>query len=43
MSTRVESILVNRQEIVILPRAKPTMAQGVPMAIRIRYNEPKFN
>jgi hypothetical protein len=43
MFKRVELILVNKQEIVILPRAKPTMAQGVPMAVIIKYSETKSN
>jgi hypothetical protein len=43
MSRGVELVLVTRQEIVILPRAKPIVAEGVPMAIRVRYSEPRFS
>jgi hypothetical protein len=43
MSKKVELVFVTRQEIVILPRIEPTIAKGVSMAIRVKYNEPKFN
>jgi hypothetical protein len=43
MSKGVESVLVTKQEIVILLRAKTTMAKGVPMAVKVRCSEPKFN
>jgi hypothetical protein len=43
MSRGVEPILVIRQEIIVLPRAKPIVVEGVPMAVRVRYNEPKLN
>jgi len=36
-------VLITKQEIVILPRIEPTIATGVPMAIRMRYNEPIVN
>jgi hypothetical protein len=39
----VESVIVTKQEIVVLPRTKPTIAQGVLMAIKVRYNEPRLN
>jgi len=38
-----ESILVTKQEIVILLRGKPIIVEGLPMAIRIRYSEPRLN
>jgi hypothetical protein len=38
-----ESILVARQEIVVLPKAKPTVVEGVLMVVRIRYSELRFN
>ncbi len=43
MSRGVELVLVTRQETIILPRAKPTIVEGVPMVIKMRYNEPIFN
>jgi hypothetical protein len=43
MSRRVERVLVTRQEIVILPKAEPTITKGVLMVIRVRYNEPRFH
>jgi hypothetical protein len=43
ISRRVEPILITRQENVILLKAKPTMAKGVLMAVRVRYNEPRVN
>ncbi len=36
-------MLVIRKEIVVLPRVKPTVIEGVPMVIRVRYSEPKVN
>jgi len=39
----VELVLVIRKEIVVLPRVKPTVIEGVPMVIRVRYSEPKVN
>ncbi len=43
MSRRVESILVTRQEIIVLLRAKPTLVEGVHVVVRVKYSEPKFN
>ncbi len=43
ISKRVESVLVTRQETIILPRIEPTVAKGVPMAIRVKYNESIVN
>jgi hypothetical protein len=43
MSRGIESILVVKQEIVGLPKAEPTLAEGVPMAIKIKYSEPRLN
>jgi hypothetical protein len=42
MSKGVELVLVTKQEILISPRAKPTVAKRVHMAVRVRYNEFKF-
>ncbi len=39
----VELVLITKQETIILPRTKPTVAKGLLVAIRIRYSEPKFN
>jgi len=36
-------ILVAKHEIIILLKVEPTIAQGVPMAIKIRYSEPRLN
>jgi hypothetical protein len=43
MSRRVEWVLVTKQEIIVLLRAKPTVVEGVLVVIRIRYNEPAFH
>jgi hypothetical protein len=43
MSKGVESILVTRQETVVLQGAEPIVAKHVHVAIRMEYNEPKFN
>ncbi len=42
MSKRVEWVLVIKQEIIVLPKAKPTVV-GVPVTIRIKYSEPRLN
>ncbi len=42
MSKGVEPVLITRQETVVLPKAKPTIAEGLLMAIRVRYSEPKL-
>jgi hypothetical protein len=39
MSKRVEPILVTKQETIVLPRTKPTIIEGIPIAIRMRYSE----
>ncbi len=39
----VEPVLLTRQEIVIIPKAKPIVAEGILVVIRVRYNEPRFN
>jgi hypothetical protein len=36
-------ILINRQEIVALPRVKLIMVERVLTAVKVTYNEPKFN
>jgi hypothetical protein len=43
MSKRIELVLVIRQEIVVLPRAKPTIIEGVLVVVRVKYSEPKLN
>jgi hypothetical protein len=43
MSRGFESILVTKQETVILLKAKPIIVEGLPMAIRVKYSEPIFN
>jgi len=43
ISKGVEPVFVIRQEIVVLPRVEPTIAEGVPMAIRVKCNEPIVN
>ncbi len=43
MSKGVELVLVIKQETIVLLRAQPTVAQGVFVAIKVKYNEPKFN
>jgi hypothetical protein len=43
MSKGVELVLITRQETIVLPRAKPTVAEGVLVDVKVRYNEPKFN
>jgi hypothetical protein len=43
MSRGVEPVLVTKQEIVVLLIVKPTIAQGVPVAIKVRCNKPRLN
>jgi len=43
MSRRIEPILVIRQEIVILPKVKPIVVEGVHVAVKIKYSEPRLN
>jgi hypothetical protein len=43
MSRGIELVLVTRQKTIVLPRAKLIVVEHVSMAIRLRYNEPKFN
>jgi hypothetical protein len=43
MSRGVEPVLITKQEIMVLPIIEPTLAQGVPMDVRVRYSEPKFH
>jgi hypothetical protein len=42
MSKGVEYVLVIREETIVLPRVK-SIVVGVPMAIKVRYDEPRFN
>jgi hypothetical protein len=43
MSRGVESVLVIRQEVVVLLKTKPIVAKGVLMAIKVMYSEPRLN
>jgi hypothetical protein len=43
MSKGVEQVLVTRQEIVVLPKAKLTMVECVLVVVKMKYSEPKFN
>jgi hypothetical protein len=43
MSRRVELVFVTRQEIVVLPKVESIVAECVPVAIKVKYSEPKFN
>jgi hypothetical protein len=42
MSKGVELVLITRQEIIVLPRTELTVTQGVPMAIKVKYSEPRL-
>jgi hypothetical protein len=43
MSRGVELVLVIKQEVVVLLKAEPLVAKGIPMAIKVKYSEPKLN
>jgi hypothetical protein len=43
MSKKGEPVLVTRQKIVVLLRAKPTMVENVHVVIKVRCSEPIFN
>jgi hypothetical protein len=43
MSKEFESIFITRQETVVLPKIKPIVVEGVYVAIKVKYSEPKFN
>jgi hypothetical protein len=43
MSTKFEPILIPKQKTIILLIAELIMAKCVPMAVKVRYNEPRFN
>jgi hypothetical protein len=43
MFKKVESILVTKQETIVLLIIEPTIVEGVHLVIKVRYNEPKFN
>ncbi len=36
-------MLINKQKTVVLPRVEPIVTEGVLMAIRVKYSEPKVN
>jgi hypothetical protein len=36
-------MLVTKQETIVLPRVEPTLVDGVPTVVRVKYNEPKVN
>ncbi len=43
MSKRVEPVLVIKQETIVLPKAKPIVVEGVPVAVKMKYSEHRFN
>jgi hypothetical protein len=43
MSRRVEPILVIKQETIVLPKAKPIVVEGVPVVVKMKYSEHRFN
>ncbi len=43
MSKGVEPIFIIKQKIVVLPKIEPTITKGVPMVIKVKYSEPRFN
>ncbi len=43
MSRRVEPVLVTRQKIVVLPKTEPIVVEGVLVAIKVKYSEPRLN
>jgi hypothetical protein len=43
MSKGVEPVLVTRPKTIILPKAKPTIAKGVHVVVKVKYNELKIN
>jgi hypothetical protein len=43
MSRGVELILVTRKKTVILPRIELIVAKGVHVAVKMKYNEPRFS
>jgi predicted amino acid racemase len=43
MSKGIELVFVTKQETVVLPIVEPTITQGVPVAVKVRYNEPRLN
>ncbi len=42
MSKGIESVLVTKQETIVLLRAKPTIVKGVLVAIKVRHREPNL-
>jgi hypothetical protein len=40
ISKGVESVLVIKQEIVVLLRVEPIVVEGVPTAVIVKYSEP---
>jgi hypothetical protein len=43
MFKKVESILVTKQETIVLLIIEPAIVEGVHLVVKVRYNEPKFN
>ncbi len=43
MSKAVEQVLVTRQKTILLPKAKPTIAKGVHVVVKVKYSELKIN
>jgi len=40
ISKGVESVLITKQEVVVLLRVEPTVVEDVPMAVIVKYSEP---
>jgi hypothetical protein len=40
MSKGVELVLVIKQETIILPKVEPTIAQGIPMVVKVSFRKP---
>jgi hypothetical protein len=43
MSKGAKSVLVTKQETIVLPRIETTITKVIPMVVKLKYNEPKFN
>ncbi len=43
MSKGVELVLVTKQEIIILPKVKPIITQGIHVVVKVKYSKPIFN
>ncbi len=43
MSKRVKLVLVIKQEIIVLPKVEPIVAQGVLVVFKVKYSEAILN